>query len=266
MGSQDVQSSLWEPFLEDPERAAIVTDFDGTLAPIVEDPGQSRPLPDAVEVLYRLSHRFGRVAVVSGRPASFVAEHLRLAECEETGECRGLIVSGLYGIEKAEGDEITPHPDAEGWRQTVDEVAAQAEEDAPDGVVVEHKGLSITIHYRKAPDREEWVREWAQEQARSSGLELHGARMSHELRPPIEADKGSALAELVSGLEVACFAGDDRGDLPAFDALDRLADEEGMTVVKVGVRSDESPPELLERADVEVDGPEGVVELFRRLL
>jgi trehalose 6-phosphate phosphatase len=204
--------------------------------------------------------------VVSGRPAAFIAEHLGVEECGQDEECRGLLVSGLYGLEKAEGDQISPHPDAEEWRQAVDEVADEAQDEAPDGVVVEHKGLSVTLHYRRAPDQEDWVREWAEERAHRSGLAPHPARMSYELRPPVEADKGSAVAELVSGMEAACFVGDDRGDLPAFEALDRLARDEGISTLKVGVRSDESPAELLQEADVEVDGPEGVVELFRRLL
>jgi trehalose 6-phosphate phosphatase len=291
---------VWAPFLEDPQRAAIVTDFDGTLAPIVDDPSESRPLPGAVDVLHRLSHRYARVGVVSGRPAGFIVEHLRAAvdgsdepgrreesgQCEESGDCNGVVVSGLYGLEKAQvsrtripgtqnpgaqnpgaqGGEVTPHPDAEGWREVVDDVVAAAEENAPDGVVVEGKGLSVTIHYRGAQEHEGWVKEWAEERARATGLSAHPARMSYELRLPIESDKGSALTELVSGLSIACFAGDDSGDLPAFEALDRLARDEGMMVLKVAVRSDESPPELLERADVEVDGPEGMVELFKGLL
>ena len=266
MAGPELDPSLLGPLLEHPEGAAIVTDFDGTLAPIVDDPAESRPLSEVVDVLHHLAHRYGRVAVVSGRPAAFIAGHLRLEECDQDDECQGLVVSGLYGLEKAEGDEITPHPDAEEWRQAVDDVAGEAENEAPEGVVVEHKGLSVTLHYRTAPHHEDWVREWAEERARRTGLAPHPARMSYELRPPVEADKGSAVAELVTGLEAACFVGDDRGALPAFEALDRLAREEGMSTLKVAVRSDESPAELLEEADVEVDGPEGVVELFRRLL
>lgn len=271
------ESSLWTPFLDEPQQTAIVTDFDGTLAPVVDDPSQSRPLAGAVEVLHRLSHRYARVGVVSGRPAAFIAEHLQLGDCEEAGqsdeggECEGIRVSGLYGLERvrvsrAHDDEVTTHPDAEGWREVVDEVVTAAEDEAPEGVVVEHKGLSATLHYRAAQQHEAWVREWAEERARTTGLAPHPARMSYELRLPIESDKGSAVAELVEGLRVACFAGDDSGDLPAFEALDRLAKDEGMTVLKVAVRSDESPPELLEQADVDVDGPEGMVELFRGLL
>jgi trehalose 6-phosphate phosphatase len=89
--------------------------------------------------------------------------------------------------------------------------------------------------------------------------------MSWELRAPVRRDKGTVVTELAEGLSAACFMGDDVGDLPAFDALDRL-DAAGVAVLKVGVRSEEAPVELLERADVVVDGPAGVVDLLRRLL
>ncbi len=264
----DLTHEQLAPFLDQPGEAAIITDFDGTLAPIVDDPGSSRPLPEAVELLHRLGHRYGRVAVVSGRPAAFIADHLRLSECPEGEDCPedGLMVAGLYGLETASGGEVRPHPEAERWRDAVDEVAARAKDGAPSGVTVEHKGLSVVLHYRTAPDHQGWAASWAEEEAERTGLALHPGRMSQELRPPIEADKGTALTQFVKGLRAACFAGDDLGDLPAFEALDRLRAEEGMAILKVAVKSDESPPELLEQGDVQVDGPEGVVELFRRLL
>lgn len=263
-GADDV-SALLAPLLEDPAESGVITDFDGTLAPIVDDPAEARPLPEAVDVLRELAGRYRRVAVVSGRPAAFIAEHLRLEE-DRGAEGEGLMVAGLYGLETAEGGEVRPHPEAEEWRQTVDEVAERARDEAPDDVVVEHKGLSLTLHYRTAPDQGDWVQRWMEEQAERTGLDVEPARMSYELRPPVEADKGTAVRRLASGLGAACFIGDDRGDLPAFAALDRLAEEEDLAAVKVAVRSDESPPELLEEGDFEVDGPEGVVELLRRLL
>ena len=92
--------------------------------------------------------------------------------------------------------------------------------------------------------------------------------MSVELHPPIEADKGTALAALartVPGLGAACFLGDDRGDLTAFDALDRLA-VEGVVGVRIAVNSQEAPEELLARADLVVDGPLGALGALRALL
>src|SRR5438128_1796911 len=127
-------ADLFEPFLAEPARAAILTDFDGTLAPIVDDPLAARPLPGAVDVLHRLAERFGVVGVVSGRPLDFLVGHL----------------------------------------------------------------------------------------------------------------------------------GDDVGDLPAFDGLDRLA-AAGVHTVKVAVVTSEAPALLLERADLVVEGPAGALTLFEGL-
>jgi trehalose 6-phosphate phosphatase len=251
--------TLLAPFLRAPGEAGILTDFDGTLAPIVEDPAAARPLEGAVDVLHRLARRYRRVAVVSGRPAAFLARRLRLEEAPE------LFVSGLYGMEYAEGDAVTSHPRAEEWRRLVETLACEAEEQAPEGVHVERKGLSVTLHYRTAPEHGQWVRTWCDEAAQRTGLAVHPARMSDELRPPVEVDKGTVVADLAEGLSAVCFLGDDVGDLPAFAALDRLRDD-GVATLKVVVASTEAAPELVEAADVLVPGPAAALDLLRRLL
>lgn len=248
-------------FRSDPRNAGILSDFDGTLAPIVDDPDASRPLPEAVDLLHRLAATYRRVAVISGRPAAFLSTHLRLAD----RPADGLVAIGLYGLEMADGDQVTTDPRVGEWVPVVDEVACLADEQAADGVLVERKGLSLTLHYRTAPQAATWATEWAAAQAERTGLIRHPARMSEELRPPLPVDKGTVVAALAEGLRCVCFVGDDLGDLPAFAALDELAGA-GVTTVKVGVRSEEAPPALLAGADHVVDGPIGVVELFSRLL
>lgn len=255
-----------EPFLRRPLEAGVLTDFDGTLAPIVDDPAASRPLPGAVGVLRRLAGRYRRVAVVSGRPAAFLAAHLFDGSPPPSGPgLEGLVAVGLYGLELADGDQVTTDPRALDWCPVVDRVAELAREQGPRALVVEHKGLSVTLHFRTAPELAGWVRAWVAGQAARTGLVVHPARMSEELRPPVEVDKGTVVARLSDGLRAVCFVGDDRGDLPAFDALDHLAGR-GVAVLRAAVRSTESPPELLERADVVVEGPEGALELLSRLL
>lgn len=254
-----------DPFLafrQDPARAAVVTDFDGTLSPIVADPASAAPIAGAVDVLHELAARFGRVAVVSGRPVAFLRDRLELDERPASG----IVVSGLYGIERLEDGEVTAHATAVRYRSVVDEVARLAEGAAPAGVVVERKGFSVTLHVRTSPAHTEWARSWAAATAHTFDLAVHDGRMSFELRPPIDVDKGTVVTSMVEGMGAACFLGDDHGDLPAFDALDRLAAGAGATVVRVAVRSDEAPVELLERADVVVDGPAGSLALLRSLL
>ncbi|HZT65860.1 MAG TPA: trehalose-phosphatase [Acidimicrobiales bacterium] len=244
-----------------PEATCVVTDFDGTLSPIVARPEDAAPLPGAPEALGRLAGRFGRVAVVSGRPATFLSERLGLAG----GVPDHLFVVGLYGLESlGPHGEVVVAPDAEQWRDAVALAADEAEADGPAEMGVERKGLTVTLHWRRAPGAEGWAKDFAERAAGRLGLAAHLARASVELRPPVAVDKGTAVESLVAGFEVACFAGDDLGDLPAFAALDRFA-AGGGRAVKVGVRSSEAPSELLAAADVTVDGPQEVLALLGQL-
>ena len=253
---------LLQPFLDAPAAAAVVTDFDGTLSPIVDDPATAGPLPGVVDVIHELAETFGRVAVVSGRPIAFLRDRLELDARPRTP----LLLSGLYGIEWLEDGVERVHETALAFRDVVAEAADRADAAAPEGVGVERKGFSLTLHVRTGQQHLEWARSWADATAHTTGLVVHGGRMSFELRPPIEVDKGSVVTEVVHGCGAACFLGDDLGDLPAFDALDRLHADEGAHVLRVGVRSAEAPAELIERADVLVDGPPGSLALLRALL
>lgn len=244
-----------DALLDDPAQAGLFTDFDGTLAPIVDDPESVEPLPGAVDVLARLAPRMGVVGVISGRPVDVLLRHLGAADLQ---------LFGLHGLERAEGGQPVARPDAEEWRAAIDEAAAGAERELAGVADVERKGLAITIHYRRNPTGADETRRWAEQTAESTGLGLHPARMSYELRPPVPHGKGVTLESAAKGLRAACFFGDDWGDADAFDALDRLADG-GVRTVRIGVRSEEAPDELLERADVVVDGPEGVVAMLEAL-
>lgn len=245
----------WVPFRARPEASAVTTDFDGTLSAIVADPAAARPLDGAVALLAALAERFAVVAVISGRPVAYL----------EPLVPEGVALSGLYGLEGAQGGLSRDHLRAERWRGVVESVAAAAEADGPAGMGVERKGLALTLHYRQRPDLGAAVEGWAATEAARAGLEVRPARMSVELHPPVEADKGTALLDLVAGLEAVCFCGDDVGDLPAFDALDRLRDD-GVHTVRVVVESEETAPELLDRADVIVPGPAGVLAVLGELL
>jgi trehalose 6-phosphate phosphatase len=246
---------LLEPFRADPPRAGVLTDFDGTLAPIVDDPAAARPQDGVGDVLDALTRRYGRVAVVSGRPVAFLEELLPPS----------VLVCGLYGLESSQGGRRVDHPSGGAWREVVDDVASYSAARGPAGMRVETKGLSLTLHYRERPSIAEEVRAWADRQAARSGLVVRPARMSVELHPPIPADKGTVVEDLAAGLRAVCFVGDDVGDLPAFDALDRLA-ARGITTLRVAVRSDEAPAEMLARGDVVVDGPDGARALLQQLL
>lgn len=248
---------LLAPLLAEPARACLLCDCDGTLAPIVDDPAAAAPLPDSVAALHHLAGRLGRVAVVSGRPAAWL--HDRFGD--------GLVLSGLYGLEQVAADgrgRVDELAEAGPWRRVVAEVAERAEAAAPAGVVVERKGLSVTLHFRTAPAGRPWVERFAAEQAAGSRLEASVAKASVELRPPLPFDKGTAVRLLVEGFTAVAFIGDDAGDLSAFAVLDELATA-GVVTLKVAVSSPELAEEVRAAADVLVDGPQEVARLLSRL-
>jgi trehalose 6-phosphate phosphatase len=244
------------PFRERPQDAAVFTDYDGTVAPIVADPDAAVPLPSAAAVLSRVAERMGLLVVVSGRPVAWLARQL--------GQVPRIVLVGLYGLERLEGGEVIEAPEAGLWRPVVEEAAAAAEAAAPPGVLVERKGLSVALHVRTAPRHEGWMDLWSSDQAERTGLVAHAGRRSVELRPPLAIDKGTVVASLAAGYRAVCFIGDDLGDVAAFDALRRLG-ATGVHTVAAAVASDEAPPELLGRADLVVDGPPGVLDLLARL-
>jgi trehalose 6-phosphate phosphatase len=124
----------------------------------------------------------------------------------------------------------------------------------------------VTLHYRAArdPDRaREALESLAQELVEAEGLTCVPGRASYELRPAIDFTKAAVIEERARGLEAVAFAGDDTVDLPGFDALDDLA-AKGVATLRIAVKSDEAPRELLDRADLVVDGPNGALDLLRR--
>jgi len=242
------------------QQALLGLDFDGSLAPIVDDPAAARILPAARAALGRLVPLLGRVAVVSGRPAAFLAANVGLD---------GVTYAGIYGLERWEGTvgdgRVVPDPTVAAWAPVIEQVAAEAEAALP-GLLVERKGaVAVTLHWRTAPDRGAAAAAWAADAADRFGLHLLPGRMAAELRPPVAVDKGTTVTALAQGMTVGAFAGDDAGDLPAFAALRDLAVGGGLTTaVSIGVQSAESPQGIAD-LDIVVDGPTGLAELLDQL-
>jgi trehalose 6-phosphate phosphatase len=251
-------SPVLSGLVRDPRRAAVVVDFDGSLAPIVGDPAAAVALPAGRDALDALVGRVGTVAVVSGRPVAFLADRL---------PNRGLTLVGQYGLERLVDGAIVVDGSAAPFLSAVAEVADEAERSWP-GLHVERKGgLAVTLHWRADPEQGPQAAAWAGATGARLGLEVVPGRMARELRPRVATDKGTALEALLVDRDAALFAGDDHGDLTAFDALDRLAGSGALrTAVRVAVGSPEVPPEILARADVIVDGPAGLAALLAALV
>ncbi|WP_107466279.1 trehalose-phosphatase [Streptomyces sp. MA5143a] len=256
-----------DAILADPGRTVIALDFDGTLAPIVPDPEQARAHPDAVAALAALAPRVLSVAVVTGRPVAVAVHNGGFAGVPGLEH---LTVLGHYGVERwdAATDTVTappPHPGVTAVRAELPAVLDEAGEG--EGTWIEEKGRAVAVHTRRAADPQatfEALREPLTDLATRHGLIVEPGRLVLELRPP-GMDKGVALRRHVvdSGATAVLYAGDDLGDLPAFAAVEKLRGE-GVPGLLVCSGSTEVT-ELSERADLVVDGPEGVVRLLARI-
>ncbi|WP_405645510.1 trehalose-phosphatase [Streptomyces sp. NBC_00019] len=257
-----------DAILSGPGKAVVAFDFDGTLAPIVADPEQARAHPEAAAALAALAPKVASVAVITGRPPGVA---VRLGGFDGTPGLDHLVVLGHYGAERwdaATGDITAPppHPGVADARAELpgflDRIGAWQ------GTWIEEKGRALAVHTRRAEDPRaafEALREPLTDLATRHGLIVEPGRLVLELRPP-GMDKGVALTEYVRelGAEAVLYAGDDLGDLPAYSAVDKLRSD-GVPGLLVCSAGSEEVPELKDRADLVVDGPQGVVRLLRAL-
>ncbi len=251
--------------------AVVGLDFDGTLAPIVDDPDEAHIHPDAPEVLLDLAQVVRAVAVITGRPARKV---LALGGLDEVGReigetSRELFVFGQYGYERWSSTQrrvVSPRPPhgLSGFLRELPGLLRKA--DAGDAFV-EDKGLAIAVHTRRLTDPaaaftrlEPPLRDLAERY----GLVVEPGRNVVEIRSP-GMDKGKVVRDLAQEVEAGgfLFAGDDLGDVEAFDAVAELRVQGVPTLLVCSASQEESA--LVDLADVVVPGPAGVLDLLRRL-
>jgi len=239
----------------------LLTDLDGTLAPIVADPHAARPLPAAVTALLALASRLAVVAVVTGRPA---AEARRMLGTDR------LPVFGNHGLEWLEAGASEPRtPEHLSWAPAAVARVSGRVPSLP-GVWVEEKGLSATFHYRNAADHEatrDRLLAWIGE-VDGDRLVVRPGRMSLELRPAGAGDKGTALDELVArhALRGLLVLGDDVTDLDMFRAAAaaRSAGRLTAAILAVGGAGEVSPT-VAAAADAVLEDPEAAASLLAAL-
>jgi trehalose 6-phosphate phosphatase len=258
-------AELLAPLRADPEASALLCDIDGTLAPIVPDPEDAAVPAETRDVLRRLASSYRLVACVTGRRA---LEARRIVGVDE------LVYSGNHGLEflrpGAGHPELDPAVADDAGRARDFVLDLDATEMSTAGIRLENKGPIQALHWRGVEDEAQAQRQARRiaGSARSAGLAPHWGRKVLEVRPVADIDKGTAVERLLREypVELALFGGDDRGDVEAFAALDRMAESGRLrAAARVGVISEEAPPELGERADAVVDGTEGFLELLRTL-
>lgn len=243
---------------------AVLTDLDGTLAAIRPRPEDVTIVDGAREALRSLAGRAALVAVVSGRS---IDDLIRIVAVPE------IAYAGNHGMEfRRPGRDPSPDPAAarhrpaierfmERWRTSLDE----------HDIEIEDKGVTLSLHYRRSRLPAEaalFLHETVAPAARDAGLVPTPGRKILEIRPPVRLDKGTAARALVteSGARRALFMGDDHTDLDASRALAKMCEEGHLDeAVSVGVDGEEVPREVVDGADLVVDGPEGALGVLLEL-
>jgi trehalose 6-phosphate phosphatase len=254
------------PLRADPARSAVLLDVDGTLAPIVRH-ADDATVPEAVRgLLIRVAKRYGVVACVSGRRASDARRIVSIGS---------IAYVGAHGGELLRPGTVQPEVDRalEEWTRRVQDFAREADNAQLSRLRVrlEDKSSIVAFHWRGTPD-EDAARaavDGLANRAEAVGLSTHWGRKVLEVRPPVRMDKGIGIRRLLREADVsaALYAGDDATDLDAFDALDELRTQGRLeTAILVGVGSEEGPPEIVDRADLVLEGPGDVRALLEALL
>jgi trehalose 6-phosphate phosphatase len=265
VSSVETISDTLRPLTERPDQAAVLCDIDGTLAPIVER-AEEATVPEATSrLLGRIARRYRVVACISGRGA---------AEARRIVGVGGIAYVGSHGAELLLPGQSSAElvPAFATWRDQVRDFALS--KDSPElrmmRVRIEDKGAIVAFHWRGVRDQAAALTriEAIAAEAESAGFLTHWGRKVLEIRPPVPIDKGQAVRELLrrTPVRTAVFGGDDATDLDVFDVLDELrSGGELDTAVCVGVRSDEGPAAIVERADLVVEGTSGFVQVLEVL-
>lgn len=253
------------------DQVVVGLDFDGVLSPIIDEPSEAHIHPDAPEVLVALSDVVRAIAVVTGRPAR---QALALGGLDEVGDAIGdhgkqLFLFGQYGNERWSSTSrrvISPRP-PHGLSTFERELPGLLRRADAGDAHVEEKGLAVAVHTRRLDDPTaafERLLPPMRELAARHGLVVEPGRNVIEVRSD-GMHKGNAVETLVREQSAGgfLFAGDDLGDIEAFEAVAALR-EQGMPTLLVAAASDEQSA-LVPLADVVVPGPDGVLDLLRRL-
>lgn len=265
-GLSEVGRAALEAITADPSGTMIGLDFDGTIAPIVDDPEQAVADSAAVDAIARLGQLVGSIVVITGRPARTAVRLGRLAEHD--GLAR-MTVLGQYGAERwdAAGDRFSARPEPPEIGEVERALPAVLDEVGATGARIEHKGRAIGVHTRELADPAgafEALLPRLQQLADDHGLRLEPGRFVLEIRPA-GGDKGDALRDFAAEVDAhqIVFIGDDLGDLPAFEAVRDLRQQgiPGLLVCSASAEQDA----LFELADLVAEGPSGVAAWLTEL-
>lgn len=244
--------------LTEQKRIGIITDFDGTLSPIVNDPAAATIMPEIQGHLRRLLPSLELLAVVSGRA---VADVRRMVGIDRA------VFIGNHGLERWERGQLTVPPEVAAYRPQLEAVLHGMMSHITDGVHIEDKTVTASVHYRLSPNPDQTaatLRPILETLTADNGLNLHSGKMVFEIRPPTQLNKGTAFRDLVTQykLDGALFLGDDVTDVDAMRMAQTMRTARQCYALAVGVLHEDTPAEVRDYAHITANGVEDVAQLL----
>lgn len=261
MDWHEATDTLLKP-LTGPGRVGVISDMDGTLSPIVDQPDAAQITPRGKRLLAALQEKLALVALVSGRAVTDLSQRVGLPQ---------LVYVGNHGLEKWVDGQVQLTPEALQYRPALEAALHDLRGLVDTGMLVEDKGATLSIHYRQTADPAAAAKKFSpvmRQIATQHGLKYFAGRMVFELRPPVDVDKGSTFAALVADyrLDAAVYLGDDTTDADALRMARRLREQGRGHAVGIGIQSDDMPAIVQESADLMASGVSGVESFLSWLL
>ena len=234
-----------------PSPVGLITDVDGTISPIAPAPQQARVSPLCRRYLALLCQQIALVAVISGRPAAEVKEMINIG---------GMVYIGNHGLEQLIGDHLELTQDAGSYLTAVKSAVEELSPLLPiEGIIIENKGVTATIHYRRCPNpelAEKQILAAVQNSREARKLQVMPGRMAINLLPPITVNKGTATLNLIRehNLHRGIYLGDDVTDIDAFRVIHGSPGDLAFQGLAIAVTSEETPETLTEEADFTLRG------------
>lgn len=219
------------------KRLGLITDMDGTISHLAETPEAAVVTPRNRQLIGTIVLMLPLVAAISGRSVRDLQARIAVS---------GVVYIGNHGLERWHNGGRVLNEHVRQYRKALTAALDEIRPHLTIGMWIEDKYATASIHYRLTPRPEkaaETLEPLVREVVTKHGLAMNKGRALYEVRPPIEANKGTALAELVREheLDSIIYIGDDITDVDAMLMARKLRDLTGLDAINVGVVA--NPPE-----------------------
>ena len=241
----------------------FITDVDGTISQTAPTPQQAEVTPLCRQYLSALCNHLALVAAISGRSAAQVRDMVGID---------GMVYIGNHGLERWTGGHSEFIKDAQNYPPIIEAITREL---SPllsiEGLSIENKGVTATIHYRLCSDHQAAKREILASienspHARSLRI-MQESKYAINLLPPVRVDKGTAILKLIReyNLRGGIYLGDDVTDIYAFRAIRTATRNPDFQGFAIGITSKEMPEKLAEETDFTLNGVDDVERFLKWL-